>query len=395
MFDPKLIREVKDVLDRCRDGGLRLATVESCTGGLLAAALTAVPGSSAVVERGYVTYSNEAKTTMVGVPAALITRDGAVSETVARAMAEGALERSPADIAVAITGIAGPAGGSAEKPVGLVHIAAARRGRATLDRRMLFGDQGRDRIRLLAVRTALVVVIAQLGRACCMKGAVVLLGVASIAAVAAAPPPPLAAHGAGVDEIAGYRLIAASEARRTGVPQQIVDAVMRVESGYDPMASGGAGEVGLMQILPGTAAMLGFRGTMAELREPHTNIRLGTAYLAQAWRLAGGDLCTTVMKYRAGHGETRFSFLSVEYCRRIRAYLATLGFPAEGPLPPATFGVPVPVLTDVAFTADATARSPVKKKKGDCFRRVVQAGKRFGACISKANFAAMGLLKGS
>ena len=219
-----------------------------------------------------------------------------------------------------------------------------------------------------------------------MKGAVVLLGVASIAAVAA-PPPPLAAHGAGVDEIAGYRLIAASEARRTGVP--------RVESGYDPMASGGAGEVGLMQILPGTAAMLGFRGTMAELREPHTNIRLGTAYLAQAWRLAGGDLCTTVMKYRAGHGETRFSFLSVEYCRRIRAYLATLGFPAEGPLPPATFGVPVPVLTDVVFTADATARSPVKKKKGDCFRRVVQAGKRFGACISKANFAAMGLLKGS
>ena len=229
-----------------------------------------------------------------------------------------------------------------------------------------------------------------------MKGAVVLLGVASIAAVAAAPPPPLAAHGAGVDEIAGYRLIAASEARRTGVPQQIVDAVMRVESGYDPMASGGAGEVGLMQILPGTAAMLGFRGTMAELREPHTNIRLGTAYLAQAWRLAGGDLCTTVMKYRAGHGETRFSFLSVEYCRRIRAYLATLGFPAEGPLPPATFGVPVPVLTDVAFTADATATGPVKKKKkGDCFRRVVQAGKRFGSCISKARFAAMGLLKGS
>src|SRR5262245_20771731 len=92
-FDPKLIREVKDVLDRCRDGGLRLATVESCTGGLLAAALTAVPGSSAVIERGYVTYSIESKTTMVGVPAALIARDGAVSETVARAMAEDALER--------------------------------------------------------------------------------------------------------------------------------------------------------------------------------------------------------------------------------------------------------------------------------------------------------------
>ncbi|MET0482408.1 MAG: CinA family protein [Aestuariivirgaceae bacterium] len=161
-FDRKLIREVKDVLDRCRDGGLMLATVESCTGGLLAAALTSVPGSSAVVERGYVTYSNAAKTEMVGVPEALIRRDGAVSETVARAMAEGALERSPADIAVGITGIAGPDGGTREKPVGLVHIAAARRNHATLHRRMLFGEQGRDRIRLLAVRTALVMVVAQI-----------------------------------------------------------------------------------------------------------------------------------------------------------------------------------------------------------------------------------------
>ncbi len=223
-----------------------------------------------------------------------------------------------------------------------------------------------------------------------MKGTL-LLALAGLGAIGALTP--LAAHGAGVSEITGYRLIAESEARRAGVPRQIVDAVMRVESGYDPMASGLAGEVGLMQILPGTAAMLGFRGTMEELREPNINIRLGVTYLAQAWRLAGGDLCTTVMKYRAGHGETRFSFLSVEYCRRIRAHLATLGFPIEGPLPPATFGVPVPVVTDAAFTADATA-SPTKKKR-DCFRRVVQAGKRFGACISKARFAAMGLLKGS
>jgi hypothetical protein len=217
-----------------------------------------------------------------------------------------------------------------------------------------------------------------------------LAGLGSIGALA-----PLAAHGAGLSDIAGYRQIAESEARRAGVPRQIVDAVMRVESGYDPSASGLAGEVGLMQILPGTAAMLGFRGTMEELREPSTNIRLGVTYLAQAWRLAGGDLCTTAMKYRAGHGETRFSFLSVEYCRRIRAHLATLGFPIDGPLPPATFGVPVPVLTDVALTAgaaDGTA-SPVKKKR-DCFRRVAQPGKRFGACISKARFAAMGLLKG-
>jgi hypothetical protein len=224
-----------------------------------------------------------------------------------------------------------------------------------------------------------------------MKGSV-LLALACLSAMAAAAP--LAAHGAGMSEISGYRLIAEREARRYGLPRQIVDAVMRVESAYDPMASGQDGEVGLMQILPTTAAMLGFRGSIAELREPRTNIRLGVTYLAGAWRLAGGDLCTTVMKYRAGHGETRFSFLSVEYCRRVRAYLASLGFPAEGPLPPATFGVPVPIATDIALTTDANTASPVKKKR-DCFRRVVQAGRRFGACISRSRFVAMGLLKGS
>jgi hypothetical protein len=226
-----------------------------------------------------------------------------------------------------------------------------------------------------------------------MKG-MLLLALAGLGAAGALTP--VAAHGAGVSDITSYRLIAESEARKTGVPRQIVDAVMRVESGYNPRASGLAGEVGLMQIMPGTAAMLGFRGTMDELREPSTNIRLGVAYLAQAWRLAGGDLCTTVMKYHADHGESRFSFLSVEYCRRIRAHLATLGFPIDGPLPPATFGVPVPVATDAALFADATGGTagPVKKKKRDCFRRVQQPGKRFGACISKGQFAAMGLLKG-
>jgi len=225
-----------------------------------------------------------------------------------------------------------------------------------------------------------------------MKGRV-LLALAGLGAIAALTPP--VAQAAALSDIAGYRQIAENEALRAGVPRQIVDAVMRVESGYNPFASGLAGEVGLMQILPSTAAMLGFRGTMDELREPSTNIRFGVAYLAQAWRLAGGDLCTTVMKYRAGHGETRFSFLSVEYCRRIRAHLATLGFPIEGPLPPASFGVPVPVLTDAAFTPDAAnpGAGPVKKKR-DCFRRVQQPGKRFGTCISKARFAAMGLMKG-
>ena len=113
-----------------------------------------------------------------------------------------------------------------------------------------------------------------------MKGTV-LLALAGLSAIGALTP--LAAHAAGLNEIAAYRLIAESEARRVSVPRQIVDAVMRVESGYNPMASGLAGEVGLMQILPGTAAMLGFRGTMDELREPTTNIRLGVAYLSQAW----------------------------------------------------------------------------------------------------------------
>ena len=141
-FDRKLIREVKDVLDRCRDGGLMLATVESCTGGLLAAALTAVPGSSAVVERGYVTYSNAAKTDMVGVPEALIRRDGAVSETVARAMAEGALERCPPTSRSASPGSPARMAAPKKSRWASFYIAAARRDHATLHRRMLFVSRG-------------------------------------------------------------------------------------------------------------------------------------------------------------------------------------------------------------------------------------------------------------
>ena len=160
-FDRKLIREVKDVLDRCRDGGLMLATVESCTGGLLAAALTAVPGSSAVVERGYVTYSNAAKTDMVGVPEALIRRDGAVSETASapwpKARSNAARRHRGRHHRDRRPGWRHP-----RKAGGPRSIAAARRDHATLHRRMLFGEQGRDRIRLLAVRTALVMVIAQI-----------------------------------------------------------------------------------------------------------------------------------------------------------------------------------------------------------------------------------------
>ena len=135
--------------------GKRIATAESCTGGLVAGLLTAVPGSSAVVERGFVTYSNEAKADLVGVPMALIAAHGAVSEPVARAMAEGALARSRAEAAVSITGIAGPGGGSADKPVGLVHFALAAEGRPTRHVERRFGDPGRAEIRRLSVEQAL------------------------------------------------------------------------------------------------------------------------------------------------------------------------------------------------------------------------------------------------
>ena len=143
------------VLRACRAAGLMLATAESCTGGLVVAALTDVPGSSDVVERGFVTYSNAAKTELLGVPPELIARHGAVSEPVARAMAEGALARSHADLAVAVTGIAGPGGGTAAKPEGLVHFACARRGRATRHARVEFGALGRAEVRARSVARAL------------------------------------------------------------------------------------------------------------------------------------------------------------------------------------------------------------------------------------------------
>jgi nicotinamide-nucleotide amidase len=154
MISPALVQRAGALLKRYEAEGLRIATAESCTGGLLAALLTEVPGSSAVVERGFVTYSNEAKTDMLGVAADLIARYGAVSEPVARAMAEGALGRSHADVAVSITGIAGPGGATATKPVGLVHFAVARGARTTaLERR--YGDLGRRMVREKAVEDAL------------------------------------------------------------------------------------------------------------------------------------------------------------------------------------------------------------------------------------------------
>ena len=143
-----------DLLKQTKARGYAIATAESCTGGLIAASLAAVPGASASLERGFVTYSNEAKTELLGVPAELIRDHGAVSREVALAMVAGALEHSPADIAVAVTGIAGPDGGTVEKPVGLVHIAAARRGGATLHEEKRFGAIGRHDVQAETVAAA-------------------------------------------------------------------------------------------------------------------------------------------------------------------------------------------------------------------------------------------------
>ena len=154
MIDRSILEEAARLLEFCRARGLRLATAESCTGGLIAATLTAIAGSSDVVDRGFVTYSNAAKTEMLGVPANLIAEVGAVSEAVAARMAEGARDRSEADFAVSVTGVAGPGGGSAEKPVGLVWFGLASRGQPTRTVRELFGGD-RTEVRRLSVARAL------------------------------------------------------------------------------------------------------------------------------------------------------------------------------------------------------------------------------------------------
>lgn len=150
MIDDAILAQAAALLERCKSAGVMVATAESCTGGLIAASLTAIAGSSAVVDRGFVTYTNQSKAEMVGVDPALITAHGAVSEAVARAMADGALARSRAQLAVAVTGVAGPGGGSAEKPVGLAWFGCARAGQPTVSARHVFaGDR-------TAVRRAMV-----------------------------------------------------------------------------------------------------------------------------------------------------------------------------------------------------------------------------------------------
>lgn len=154
MFSPDLVAEATRLIADFTARGLMVATAESCTGGLVFGLLTEVPGSSAVMDRGFVTYSYAAKTDMLGVDAGLVERDGAVSQAVALAMVAGALAQTKADLAVAITGIAGPTGGSPEKPVGLVHFAAQRRGRTAIHRERRFGERSRSAIRLASVREA-------------------------------------------------------------------------------------------------------------------------------------------------------------------------------------------------------------------------------------------------
>ena len=153
-FPTDFLERAEAVLTEYRAREWRIATAESCTGGLIAGCLTEIAGSSDVVDRGFVTYSNEAKIEMLGVPADVIASNGAVSEPVARAMAEGALQNSMADVTVAVTGVAGPGGGSAEKPVGLVHFGLAAGGKTTVALHKIF-DGDRRAIRLATVAEAL------------------------------------------------------------------------------------------------------------------------------------------------------------------------------------------------------------------------------------------------
>jgi len=160
MLDEELGNKATALLDLCKSKHLMVATAESCTGGLVAAALTNIAGSSAVIDRGFVTYTNEAKQQMIGVPAATIERHGAVSRETAEAMAKGALAHAAADLAVSVTGIAGPGGATPGKPVGLVHFAAASRDGGLIAEECRFGDIGRTEVRRQSVLQAIAMLTA-------------------------------------------------------------------------------------------------------------------------------------------------------------------------------------------------------------------------------------------
>ena len=162
-FPDEILALAQTIITDFTTKGLMVSTAESCTGGLIASALTEIPGSSAVVDRGFVTYTNSAKREMLGVQEQTLAQFGAVSKETALQMVHGALFRSHADLSVAVTGVAGPGGGSAEKPVGLVHLAAKARNGALIHHEMRYGDIGRDKVRLATVQTALEM-LAALGR---------------------------------------------------------------------------------------------------------------------------------------------------------------------------------------------------------------------------------------
>ncbi|MCC2690888.1 MAG: lytic transglycosylase [Rhizobiaceae bacterium] len=174
-----------------------------------------------------------------------------------------------------------------------------------------------------------------------------------------------------VSDAAGWRDLAACEAEKAGLPPQIALAVIEIESNFNPAVKGAAGEIGLMQVMPPTARMLGFQGTDVQLADPASNIRLGVTYLARAHRLAGGDLCTTLMKYRAGHKQSRFSDLSVSYCLKARKILAREGFQVSGEIPPVNLG-------GTAVASKPAAKSPAGAD--GCSRRILVPGPLFRKC---------------
>lgn len=165
MFPDDIVALANQVIEAAKAKGWKVATAESCTAGLVSGGLTTISGSADVFERGYITYSNESKSELLGVEPQLILDAGAVSEAVARAMAEGALARSGTDLSVSVTGIAGPTGGTPLKPVGMVHFATAVRGDLTVHRLELFGALGRERVREASVRLALDLLLDRLGAA--------------------------------------------------------------------------------------------------------------------------------------------------------------------------------------------------------------------------------------
>nr|WP_237683986.1 transglycosylase SLT domain-containing protein [Pseudaminobacter soli] len=187
--------------------------------------------------------------------------------------------------------------------------------------------------------------------------------------------PPPAACLATLATSGDYRGAAKCEARRQGLPPEVALAVMEIESNFDPGAKGAAGEVGLMQIMPATARMLGFAGDDALLADPAVNIRLGLQYLAKAHRLADGDLCTTLMKYRAGHSQTRFSARSVEYCKRARKILSSAGYRVTG-------GIPTLAPASADPSPKAPARAGPDGTDRNCVSRSFESGPRFRHCIT-------------